>query len=46
MAKGQLKGNREAKKQKADTPKGPCSAYKQAKGKGGQALIPQPTKKK
>jgi hypothetical protein len=36
MAKGQIKGNREAKKPKAskDQPKGPGSSYKQAQGKG------------
>jgi len=45
MAKGQVKGNKEAKKPKADKPKGPGSAYKQSQGKGGQALIPQPVKK-
>ena len=45
MAKGQVKGNKEAKKPKADKPKGPGSAYKQSQGKGGQALILQPVKK-
>ena len=36
MAKGQVKGNKEAKKPKADKKaKGPGSAYKQAQGKGG-----------
>jgi hypothetical protein len=38
MAKGQIKGNKEAKKPKADKPKGAGSAYKQSQGKGGQAL--------
>ena len=45
MAKGQIKGNKEAKKPKADKPKGSGSAYKQSQGKGGQPLIPQSTKK-
>jgi hypothetical protein len=45
MAKSQLRGNKEAKKPKADKPKGSGSAYKQAQGKGGQALSPQSTKK-
>ena len=45
MAKGQLRGNKEAKKPKADKPKGSASAYKLAQGKGGQALSPQSTKK-
>jgi len=45
MAKGQLRGNKEAKKPKADKPKGSGSAYKQSLGKGGQALSPQPAKK-
>ena len=44
MAKGQIKGNREARKPKADKPKGAPSAYKQGQGKGGQAFTPQ-TKK-
>ncbi len=37
MAKGKDKGNKEAKKPKADknAPKGAGSAYKQAQGKGG-----------
>ena len=30
MAKGQMKGNREVKKPKAEKPKGEGSAYKQA----------------
>ncbi len=45
MAKSQLRGNKEAKKPKAEKPKGSGSAYKQAQGKGGAALSPQPTKK-
>lgn len=44
MAKGQLRGNREAKKQKADKPKDSVSTYKQSLSKGGQSLIP-PKKK-
>ena len=38
MAKGQVKGNKEAKKPKADKRKGSVSAYKQSQGKGGLAL--------
>ncbi len=45
MAKGQIKGNKEAKKPKADKPKSQGSAYKLSQGKGGQALSPQSTKK-
>jgi hypothetical protein len=37
MAKGQLKGNKEAKKPKAEKPKSGGSAYKLAQGAGGQA---------
>ena len=46
MAKGELKGNREAKKPKADKnqPKGVGSAYKQAQTKGG--TTPNPFAKK
>jgi hypothetical protein len=42
MAKGQAKGNKEAKKPKADNsrPKGSGSAYKQAQAKGGATPIP------
>lgn len=42
MAKGELKGNREAKKPKSDKnqPKGAGSAYKQAQTKGGSAPNP------
>jgi hypothetical protein len=39
MAKGQVKGNREAKKPKADKPKGSISAYKQSLSKSGQTMI-------
>ena len=45
MAKGQVKGNREAKKPKAEKPKGPGSAYKQSQRKGGQPFSLQPAKK-
>ena len=42
MAKGQIKGNKEAKKPKADknTPKSGGSAYKQSQGKGGPTATP------
>jgi hypothetical protein len=40
MAKGEQKGNREAKKPKSDKPKSSGSAYKQSQGKGGQSLNP------
>ena len=39
MAKGQVRGNKEAKKPKADGPKGHVSAYKQSLVKSGQALV-------
>jgi hypothetical protein len=40
MAKGQPRGNnREAKKPKADKPKGAVSEYKQSLSKGGQSLV-------
>jgi hypothetical protein len=45
MAKGQMKGNKEAKKPKADKPKSGGSAYKLTQGAGGQA-ISLPSKKK
>ena len=38
MAKGQIKGNKEAKKPKAEKPKTTVSAYKQSQGKGGQPI--------
>ena len=38
MAKGQLRGNKEAKKPKADKPKGSVSEYKKSQGVTGQAL--------
>ena len=40
MAKGEQKGNKEAKKPKSDKPKSSGSAYKQSQGKGGQSLNP------
>lgn len=40
MAKGQMRKTKEAKKPKADKPKGPGSAYKQAQGKGGSDPTP------
>jgi hypothetical protein len=43
-AKDQQRGNKEAKKPKAEKPKGPGSAYKQSLSKGGQAIGP-PAKK-
>jgi hypothetical protein len=47
MAKGETKGNREAKKPKSDKnmPKGPGSAYKQSQAKGGGAPVPFAKKK-
>ena len=45
MAKGQLRGNKEAKKPKADTPKGHVSAYKQSQVKSGGQTIVLPKKK-
>jgi hypothetical protein len=46
MAKGQIKGNKEAKKPKADKnqPKAHVSAYKASQGKSGQSMAP-PAKK-
>ncbi len=40
MAKGQIKGKKEAKKPKADKPKTTVSAYKQSQGKGREATSP------
>jgi hypothetical protein len=40
MAKGQLRGNKEAKKPKSDKPKGSVSDYKKSQGATGQSLIP------
>jgi hypothetical protein len=45
MAKSQMKGNKEAKKPKADKPKSGGSAYKLSQGSGGQAFS-APLKKK
>jgi hypothetical protein len=39
MAKGQLKGNKEAKKPKANKNQ-PEAAYKQSQSKGGQTTTP------
>jgi hypothetical protein len=39
MAKSQLRGNKEAKKPKADKPKSGGSAYKLSQGKAGQQPI-------
>ena len=44
MAKGQMKSNKEAKKPKADMPKGHVSAYKQSQVKSGQAIVLPKTK--
>jgi hypothetical protein len=38
MAKGQIKGNKEAKKPKADKPKSGGSAYKLSQGKGSAPI--------
>ena len=40
MAKGQIKGNKEAKKPKSSAPKGSVSEYKKSQGKSGQSLSP------
>ena len=40
MAKGEMKGNKEAKKPKSDKPKSSVSDYKKSQGAGGQALSP------
>ena len=40
MAKGKMKGNKEARKPKTDKPKGSGSAYKQAQGKAGATTTP------
>jgi hypothetical protein len=42
MAKGQIKGNKEAKKPKSDKnqPKAAVSAYKLSQSKGGQSMPP------
>ena len=39
MAKAQLRGNKEAKKPKADRPKGHVSAYKQSQVKNDQTIV-------
>jgi hypothetical protein len=38
MAKGQMRNNKEAKKPKADKPKGSVSDYKKSQAPSGQAL--------
>jgi hypothetical protein len=40
MAKGQKRSSKEAKKPKAEKPKGEVSAYKQSQGKSGQSIVP------
>jgi hypothetical protein len=40
MAKGQLRGSKEAKKPKSDKPKGSMSEYKKSQGTTGQAMNP------
>jgi hypothetical protein len=45
MAKSQMKGNKEAKKPKAEKPKAGGSAYKLSQGSGGQGTVPSPKKK-
>ena len=45
MAKGQVKGNKEVKKPKAEKPKGEASAYKKSQGKGGTPISMPPSKK-
>jgi hypothetical protein len=39
VARDRQIGNKEAKKPKADKPKGPGSAYKQSQAKSGQAIV-------
>ena len=46
MAKGQIKGNKETKKPKADKEKGGGSAYKQSQGKGSSQTTEAFGKKK
>jgi hypothetical protein len=45
MAKGQMKSNKEAKKQKSEKPKSSVSEYKKSQGGGGQAPLQVPGKK-
>jgi hypothetical protein len=40
MAKGKLKGNKEARKPKTEKPKGSASAYKQAQSKTAASTTP------
>ena len=44
MAKGQMKSNKEAKKQKSEKPKSSVSEYKKSQA-GGQAPLQAPGKK-
>ena len=46
MSKGQMKGNKEAKKPKGDKEKGVGSAYKQSQGKTGSQTTEAFGKKK
>jgi hypothetical protein len=39
MAKGQKRSTKEAKKPKAEKPKGEASAYKRSQGKGGPSVV-------
>ncbi len=45
MAKGQIKGNKEAKKPKATEKKGSVSEYKKSQSKTGQSMSPPLGKK-
>jgi len=45
MAKGQMKSNKEAKKQKSEKPKSSVSEYKKSQGAGGQGALQAPGKK-
>jgi hypothetical protein len=40
MGKGQKRSSKEAKKPKAEKPKGEISAYKRSQGKNAQSIIP------
>jgi hypothetical protein len=46
MAKGQMKGNKEAKKPKADKEKTSGSAYQQSQAKAGSQVAETSNKKK
>ena len=45
MAKGQMKSNKETKKQKSDKPKSSVSDYKKSQGGTGQSALQAPGKK-